>query len=131
MFEYTGYTETTLQTPSGIPQEYDIKGDIVTLFPAPKSGSVTLSDGLKIRFKRESKYHTSTDTDVEIGVPRMFQDIPVVFACNEYAKTKGMKDKVNDTTTELKQRTADLKSFMAKRNKVVQNVITSETINSI
>lgn len=127
----TGYTETSLATPKSIPTQYDINGDILTILPAPDTTKVTATNGLKIRFKRESKYIVSTDTDIELGVPRMFQDIPVVFACNEYAKQNSMAQKIKDTEIELQKRSFELKDFMSKRNKPASQVITGEIISSI
>lgn len=127
----TGYTETSLQIPTSIPTKWDINGNVLTLMPKPSATYVTLTDGLKIRFKRESKYFDSSATTTELGIPRMFHDIPCLFACNEFAKQNSMGDKVKDTGDEINKRSFELKDHMAKRNKTDTPIITSESVNSI
>lgn len=126
-----GVSEDAYATPSGQPEDYDLIGNVVRILPAPTSSAVTLTNGLKIKFKRESSYFVSTDTDKEMGIPRTFHDIPCLFASNEYAADNSMTDKLKETDFLLQKRTAELKDHFATRNKGEAQVITSETINSI
>lgn len=101
----------------GIPEEYDLEGDVITLYPAPATGSVTMSDGLKLLSKRPSSYFVSTDTTKEIGLPRTFHDIPCLFACSEYASMNTMEQKMIDIENKLAIRKKDLTKHFSLRNK--------------
>lgn len=90
-----------------------------------------MSDGLKIIYKRESDYFVSTDTTKEIGIPRTFHDIPVLFACDEYAQMNSMHDKAREIELQINKRSLELKEHLAQRQKDEQDIITSETIISI
>lgn len=114
----------------GLPSHYDVKGDIVTLYPAPATGSVTMTEGLKVIYKRESDYFVSSDTTKEIGVPRMFQDIPCLFACSEYAKMNIIKEKARELDNEIIKRSQELKAHYSSRNIDDTPVVTSETVYS-
>lgn len=113
----SGMSNTSYAETDGLPREYSLKGDIVTLRPAPATGSVTMEEGLKIIYKREPDYHTSTDTDTEIGVPRTWQDIPCLFACDEYAKQNSMANKAREIEAEILVRSQDLKDYLSGRKK--------------
>lgn len=129
-----GTTQTEFQTPSGLPVYYELKGDIVKLFPAPSSTSVTCgfeTNGLKIVYKRESDYFVSTDTDKEMGIPRMFHDLPCLFASEEYAKKNSSTTSVKLLEDEIIKRSQDLKDHLSSRNKDEQVTLSSESINSI
>jgi hypothetical protein len=102
---------------AGIPEEYDIEGDILTLFPAPATGAVTMADGLKVLAKRPSSYFISTDTDVEMGIPRTFHDVPCLFACSEFASMNSMEQKMVDIENQLTLRKKDLTKHFSLRNK--------------
>src|SRR3990167_6136779 len=54
---------------TGLPTHYDILGDTIILYPAPVAASVTLTAGLKVRFKRTVDLFTTTDTTQEPGIP--------------------------------------------------------------
>jgi len=121
-----GTTPTEMETPNGKPYWYDVSSNVVTLFPAPATGSVTMALGLKVIYKREPKYAVYTDTNTEVGVPRMFQDIPGLFACQEYAKQNSMNDKAREIDAEIEKRTNDFKKTISNRNRDEQLVITEE-----
>lgn len=123
-----GSSVTEFESQDGRPAYYDLKGDIVTLYPAPLTGQVTMTAGLKVIYKRESDYFTSTDTTKEMGIPRMFHDIPCLFACTEYAKMNSMTDKARELDAEINKRSLELKDHLSSRNTDEQAVITSERV---
>lgn len=51
----------------GIPQYYDKTGSSLNLYPAPATGSVTLTAGLKVFFQRTASLFTASDTTKEPG----------------------------------------------------------------
>jgi len=123
----SGTTESEFFETDAMPVYYDLKGDILTLFPAPATGQVTMSAGLRIVFQREADYFTSSDTTKELGIPRIFHDVPVLFACAKYAKANSMGDKARELDAELTRRVKDLKEFFTKRNLEGNKIITMKS----
>ena len=66
----------TLVSPSGIPLYYRLLGGTVELLPAPATGSVTMTNGLKVYFKRGSSSFSSSDTTKTFGFASEYHDIP-------------------------------------------------------
>jgi hypothetical protein len=112
-----GISESEFYKTNGKPAFYDLKGDIVTLYPAPSASDVTLTDGIKISFKREAEQFAYTDTNKEIGVPSSVRDLPVLFACATHAKQNSMTAKARELDAMITQRKLDLKTAMSARNK--------------
>jgi hypothetical protein len=101
----------------GIPEEYDLLGTQVSLFPSPSVNTVTLINGLKIVYRRESSYFLSGDTTKEMGIPRTFHDVPCLFACLEYASMNSMEQKMVDISNELNRRKLELTKHFSLRNR--------------
>lgn len=55
--EFAGITASS--TPKGLPQYYDKASDTIKLYPAPTATSVTLTNGLRVRFNRTADLFTS------------------------------------------------------------------------
>ncbi len=51
----------------GFPFKYDKEGDTITLYPAPSATFVTLTGGLKIKFKRTASLFLTSDTTKQPG----------------------------------------------------------------
>lgn len=61
---------TEYQSTSGAPQEYDVQGSSIVLYPAPDNGvSVTLAAGLKVYFQRTADIFTSAQVSTGTKVP--------------------------------------------------------------
>lgn len=99
-----------------MPIYYDVVGDQLKLYPAPSADDVTTTAGLRVVFQRQPDYFSSTDTSVEVGIPRMFHDLPALFACNKYAKANSLGEKARELDNELAIRKQDIKNFFSKRN---------------
>lgn len=125
-----GMTPTEFRKQSGLPQYYDVKGDIMTLFPAPATASVTMTNGLKVVYQREPNYYTSLSTTTEIGLPRMYQDFPYLFACSEYCKQNTMWDKAKEIDEYITKRSEELQTHFNKREKEDVVEIRGEQIDS-
>ena len=57
--EYFGIT--TSNTPKGMPEYYDKQGNNIKFYPAPTSTACTLTNGLKVHFKRTAALFTSAE----------------------------------------------------------------------
>lgn len=126
----SGSTLTEYETPKGLPSQYDISSGMLRILPAPDATKVTLTAGLKIIYKREPKQHTYTDTLVEIGLPRMYQHLPELYACQEYSKDNSLTEKAREFDKEIEMEEQELKDMISKRNKDELLVITTESIDS-
>lgn len=110
-----GFSISEFMETAGVPQYYDVDGDTVTLFPAPATGSVTMTDGLKVLYQRPSSYFVSTDTDKEVGVASPFTDMPSLYACQKYAKQNSMRDKARELDAEVLKRENELETLISNR----------------
>lgn len=93
--EYFG-TNSTGSPNKGEPLYYDKLGDTIFLYPAPAAASVTLTNGLKVKFKRTASLFavssgTSADTQ-EPGLPSTHHEIIAYMAaipfCMKYQKDR-------------------------------------------
>lgn len=112
-----GLAITEFMDESGLPIYYDISGNTLKLYPAPKADQVTLSAGLKVFFQRKPDYFTTDDTSQEPGIPSIFHDIPALYACAKYAKSNQMAEKARELDAEIEKRMTKLTDFFSKRNK--------------
>lgn len=74
---------------AGMPIYYDLSGRSIILYPAPAAGSVTLTNGLKIFYKRTSDNYTSgqvTTGTKEPGFASPFHVILAYMAALPYAQ---------------------------------------------
>lgn len=112
-----GYSISEFMETAGMPTYYDLEGNIVSLFPAPATGSVTMDEGLKVMYQRPSSHFVYTDTTKEVGVALPFEDMPVLYACQKYAKQNSMLDKARELDAEIIKRENELEVHFAKRQK--------------
>lgn len=111
----THQSESEFFETSGRPIYYDLQGNSVKLYPAPKADDVTLTAGLRIIYQREPDYFTYTDTSKELGIPRGYHDVPVIFGCAKYAKQNGMGEKARELDNEIQRRSQDIKNHFNTR----------------
>jgi len=116
-----GDTITDYKNVAGLPEEYDISGDILTLYPAPATGSVTMNEGLRVFFLGDTNYFDYTDTTKTPGIPKPFHDLPVLFACAKHAKSNSMNDKARELDSEIQKRLVELSDHLGSRNKDERN----------
>jgi len=82
---------------TGVIRAYDWVGTSMVFDVAPE---VTIADGLKIFYMRNSSYFTEADTDKEPGLPVLFHDYLIYYAAWQYAMKKGLQRK-DDLKKEL------------------------------
>ena len=103
---------------SGLPQYYDLVGDAIFLYPAPASGSVTLSAGLKIYFLREFDAFASTDTTQEPGFSENFHRLLSYGGSLDFclANAPAFNDKASAFRQEIELMKRELEKFYGGRN---------------
>lgn len=111
-----GQTPTEFYETDGMPVCYEPFTPSLFLYPSPSATDVTLTAGLKLRFQRNPSYFVYTDTTKAPGIPSIFHDIPVLFACAKYAKSNSMNDKARELDNEIARRKADMKAFFNTRD---------------
>lgn len=77
----------------GMPRVYDKTANSAKIYPAPAADDVTLSEGLKVWTQRVAEYFTVNDDTVVPGVPSIFHEGIVTYACHGYAVDNLMADK--------------------------------------
>lgn len=60
---------TELFPTAGLPQYYDKDGSSIVIYPAPSASSVTLTNGLKVYFKRTASVFTSAEVTTGTKLP--------------------------------------------------------------
>lgn len=108
---------------SGYPEYYELNGDSIKLYPAPNASDVTVDDGLKTTFKRNSEYFSTTDTTKTSGLPDTFQRLTSLYACRDYAAAHNL-NKLNAILLEIQRQESDLQDHMSKRSSFKKPIMT-------
>ncbi len=77
--EYFGVDSSGNPT-KGFPEYYDIQGNFIRLYPAPTSTQVTLTNGLRVWFKRTASLYTSAEVTTGTKVPGFASPFHVILA---------------------------------------------------
>lgn len=107
------------QNTPGMPAEYDVQGTKVTLYPAPLTGSVTTTNGIKYFYQGEVSPFVSTDTTPEPSIPEPFHRILSLGAACDYLIVNGPTDRHDRLKQEYEQLRTEFRSFLSTRNKDV------------
>ena len=107
------------QTTNGMPTEYDKQGESILLYPAPASGSVTLTAGLKVHYQRTASIFTSAEVTTGTKTPGFASPWHMVLAYKAalpYAMTY-KKDRVAMLQGEILRMETELFAFYSRRTK--------------
>jgi hypothetical protein len=85
---------------TGFPEVFDINGDTIRLYPAPTATDCTLTNGLRVNFKRAPDLFTVSDTTQQPGLPSSYHSILAYKAALPYAAIY-KKDRVVYLTNEI------------------------------
>lgn len=107
------------QTTNGMPTEYDKVGESIFLYPAPASGSVTLTAGLKVHYQRTASIFSSAEVTTGTKTPGFASPWHMILAysaaipfCMTYKK-----DRVAFYQNTVMQMENELMAFYSDRNK--------------
>lgn len=109
-------TITNYRDTPGMPDEYDLMGETIRLFPAPDANSVTLTDGIKIYTTRQLEVFDPTDTTKEPGFDETYHRILSLGAAVDWLSTYGTQENVSNKKGLLDEMRQDLKEAYASRN---------------
>ena len=128
------FNGSTYTAPSGFPNYYDKVGNIIKLDKAPVATSVTLSKGIRVRFKRTASLFTAVSTTVEDttvpGFDSTFHPMLAYMASIPYCMTY-KKDRVSlyDTTVQRMKKDLILASSLKERD--IRKIMTMKKISYI
>jgi hypothetical protein len=115
----------------GLPHSYDIQGSSILLYPAPLTGSVTMSEGLKVFFQRTADVFTSAQVTTGTKVPGFASPFHYLISykaaipyCMAYKP-----DRVASYTLKVREMEKEMEKFYARRLKDERPIITSKQIN--
>jgi hypothetical protein len=111
-----GADPSQFQSTNGMPVYYDKKGGSVYLYPAPATGSVTMTEGLKVFFQRTAHLFELADTTAVPGFISTYHRILPLMASLPYNR-KYHPDRVNSTLVEIQELRTKLLSRYSKRSK--------------
>ena len=102
----------------GFPEEYDLIGNSILLFPTPGTSYITTTAGLRVYFSRDINEFAITDTATEPGVPKMFHPGIGYGVAQEFAFAKGMGEQTQQHLRYgVRKYETMLNEFISRRNK--------------
>lgn len=125
--EYTDLTRMTLDdsrveealspspATSGVPTHWLENGNKIYLYPEP---NYTKAAGIKVFFEREQSYAVSTDTTKEFGIPKIFHELPVLYAALDWNRVNRSDDVglIREIKEEIFKQENNLKNLISLRN---------------
>lgn len=112
------YRETT-----GLPEEYDLIGNSVFLYPAPNYSQAA---SLKLYFTRPPSAFDTADTTKTPGFNSLFHDLIPLWVSYDYCIANGLP-KASGLLAEIERKEADLYEFYGTRDRDTRNRFTMST----
>src|SRR3990167_5957824 len=116
--------------PNGFPQYYDKLGDSIRLDRSPTATHATLTNGLKVRFKRTADLFTSAQVTTGTKVPGIaspYHQLIAYMAAIPYCMSY-KKDRVALYEKKVVEMTRDMILHYSKREKDVRKIMTPKRI---
>jgi hypothetical protein len=107
---------TEFEDDEGTPEFYDMVGNSIYLYPAPLTGYVTLSGGLKLYCSRDINEFGVSDTTTQPGFDNHFHRILSLGASYDWCVAKGLA-KANTLRAELGTLEGEIKTFYGSRHR--------------
>lgn len=125
-----GSSQSEYQETDGRPSEYEIRDNVLVLYPAPDNGvSVTLVGGLRLHYLRTADRYTAAEVTTgtkEPGFPSPWHDLLAYGSAYDYGLATGLP-----TTNGFKQiydtKMKDLLEFIVNRDQDVDESLTPAT----
>ena len=109
-----------------MPEYYDIKGDSIRLYPAPGAAYCTLTNGIRLSFKRTADLFTTSDTTQEPGLPSTHHSLLAYMAAIPYCMAY-KKDRVVLYEKKVMEMKKTLLEHFAYREKGRRGIITTKS----
>jgi hypothetical protein len=121
---------TEYKAESNTPDEYDVFGNSIYLYPPPSYDLGNGNGGLKIYFNRNAVRLTSSDYSEELSIPSLFHSYIARQASIPYL-IENQKAQKNDVFTQTQVDEKEILHHFSNREKGISDVITMEEINSV
>lgn len=118
---------------AGLPEYYDKEGDSLLLYPAPASGSVTLTNGLRVHFQRTASIFTSAELTTGTKLPGIvlpWHSLLAYKAVLPYCLTY-KKDRIPVILREIDRMEKSIHEFYGQREKDKRKVMSNAGISHI
>jgi len=112
----------------GFPNYYDLVGDTFRLYPSPTSTDVTLTNGVRVWFKRTVDLFTTSDTTQEPGLPSPYHHILAYMAAIPYCMSY-KKDRVALYQNKVDKMKTKLLAFYGQREKDKKKIFRTRFIH--
>lgn len=99
----------------GMPLFYYLLANSILLYPAPATGYVTMSSGIKIYFNRTVNAFAITDTSTKPGIVENFHRIISAGAALDFANSRNMQNTIPILINKLNSLKSDLQEFYSSR----------------
>jgi hypothetical protein len=116
-----GSTITDFEETDGTPKYYDVKGDSFTLYPAPATGSVTLTGGGKLHVQRTVDEFTSDDDTQEPGFAEPFHRILSLGASYDWLLINSTQEVADRWKAAYEALRVELRKFYSDENRDTTN----------
>lgn len=124
-YQDNGYPEQEFLETAGMPSYYKLRGNVISLFPKPGTGYVTLTDGLVLQVSRDISQITITSTSMaqEPGIPRQFHDLLGIGIAHDKALSFGLNDKWQQLVVLLNNKNKELETHYSLRQRDIKTKI--------
>jgi hypothetical protein len=101
----------------GMPIYYEKNGAFLNLYPAPASGSVTLTNGLLVYYQRNASYFATSDTTKVPGFAAPYHRLLSYGAALDFAIANSLNGKINILSPLIQKMEQGLVEFYSNRSK--------------
>ena len=115
---------------AGIPTHYDVRGGSLFLKPAPATGSVTMTAGLKVYITREPDAFTASDTTKEPGFVELYHRILSYGASLDWFVKSQQADRAAEMKESIGIMENGLREFYGGRNRDKQARIVPRSLKN-
>src|SRR3990167_6699717 len=126
-----GIAQSEYQKTSGLPREYELRDNLIVLYPAPATANVTLTSGLRVFYLRTAAVFTSAQVTTgtkQPGFPAPWHDLLSYGPAYDYSIAVG-KPNADRFLREYNRRLEEMLDFISRRAQAVDYILTGESKN--
>ena len=123
--------QSEYQKTSGLPREYEIRDNLIVLYPAPATANVTLTNGIRVFYLRTADVFTSAQVTTgtkQPGFPAPWHDLLSYGPAYDYSIAVG-KPNADRFLREYNRRLEEMLDFISRRDQAVDYRLTGESKN--
>lgn len=116
------------QKTNGLPKEYEVRDNLIVLYPAPSAAATTLTTGLKLHYLRSADTFTTAEFTAgtkEPGFPSPWHDMLAYGPAFDYETSQG-KPNADRFLREFNRRMDEMLDFISRRDQDTDYRITGD-----